>query len=203
MDYATMYAGDSELEVLIRKLTSQGWKMFAHEHPVDHARIDVIDTSAKRRANVEYNQGYLYQDGAEIGTCAIYRFWRLHWSIADDVQGSANMIAYQGWPMIGAYREACKKHKINVRETVSHKNEHEFIRSMTRHDFEPNSNGEKFAHFYKGRVQVIRMQFDDGSTLDIENGNHIDIQHYTQKILSYTPGANIPYEYDGEYVLVE
>jgi hypothetical protein len=76
MDYNKMYCQNDEFDTMVRQKVSEGWKMFAHEHPENDTMIDVILSAGEEIENVKFQQKYLYKDGKQIGTCAIARFWR-------------------------------------------------------------------------------------------------------------------------------
>jgi len=76
MDYKKMYCGETELDILVRQKTQDGWKMFAHEHPKDNTLIDIILIDGTEIKNVLFQQKHLYKDEKVIGTCAISRFWK-------------------------------------------------------------------------------------------------------------------------------
>jgi hypothetical protein len=78
MDYNKMYCTNDELDKMVREMTSNGWKMFAHEHPENNTVIDIIDGFQIITEGVKFQQKYLYKDGHTLGTCAGYRFWKIN-----------------------------------------------------------------------------------------------------------------------------
>lgn len=76
MDYNKMYCGETELDKMVREMTSQGWKMFIHEHPDNNSTIDIIMSDGTEIKEITFNQKFLYLNGDCVGTCAIARFWK-------------------------------------------------------------------------------------------------------------------------------
>ena len=76
MDYNKMYCSASELDALVRQKTSEGWKMFCHEHPENNTNINVILVAGDKIEGVKFQQKFLYKNESPLGSCAIARFWR-------------------------------------------------------------------------------------------------------------------------------
>jgi hypothetical protein len=76
MNYNEMYYTNSDLDILVRQKTADGWKMFAHEHPNNNTIINIIYMDGTEEKEINFNQKYLYKNGNVLGTCAICRFWK-------------------------------------------------------------------------------------------------------------------------------
>jgi hypothetical protein len=101
MDYNKMYCGTTKLDNLVRQKISEGWKMFAHEHPTENSKIDIISANEPSLSegteikNATFQQKYLYKDGTNIGTCAGFRFWKYSEPKHELRKSTVNLPEYQ------------------------------------------------------------------------------------------------------------